>query len=394
MFAFEQRQLRLHVPAPDESQGEQILLTNSYASGPADGTYVHVTAGARRLRMRALRWLLRNAKRARRLHFIARLLTRLSVHDLLEGLRAADCDLVVSLDPAWTGHLRACLRRGRAEWPCLTAGEQWPDGTARPHRYDQEITVSIVLPTYNGTKYLAGAIANCLAQTHRQLELIVVDDGSGPEVAAIVAQFADARLKYVRHQINRGLPSALNTGFACASGTLLTWTSDDNLYAPDAIEQMVRFLCTNAGVDFVYTDAWEIDDGGTVVGSLRVPPAEWLKVQNRVGGCFLYRRVVYDMIGEYDTRAVLAEDYDYWLRIARRFTMQRLFRTLYYYRFHDQSLTGRCERQQVKQQAERVRRANSLWRRRPRLRRTHRAVLDAGGRATSPSAFLKGVLND
>jgi GT2 family glycosyltransferase len=365
--AFKQRQLRQRLPPRPAASIEEILLTNSYGEPPADGTHVHVTAGARTLRMRAVRWLLRGAKRARVLHPIARLLVHLSADDLVEGLRGADPDLVVSLDPVWTDHLRACLRRRRLDWPCLTAGEQWPIDVAVRRRYDPGTTVSIVLPTFNGTKYLAQSIASCLSQTHRQLELIVVDDG-GAGVAGTVEQFADPRLKYVRHETNRGLPTALNTGFACASGTLLTWTSDDNLYTPDAIEQMVTFLDTNPGVDFVYADAWEIDGAGAVVGSLRVPPPETLQVKNRVGGCFLYRRSVYEAIGDYDARAVLAEDYDYWLRVARRFTMQRLFRTLYYYRYHDASLTKRCERQQVRRQAERVKRMNSPWWRGGRLR--------------------------
>ena len=366
--AFEQRQLlRQRAAAPSRPSIEEILLSNSYGEPPTDGPYVHITAGARTLQMRAVRWLLRGATRARVLQPIARLLVHLSSGSLVEGLRAADPDLVVSLDPAWTGHLRACLRRRRLHWPCLTAGEPWPDDGAVRRRYEPATTVSIVLPTYNGTKYLAESIASCLSQTHRQLELIVVDDG-GADVAGTVKQFADPRLKYVRHEVNRGLPAALNTGFACASGTLLTWTSDDNRYTPDAIEQMVTFLNTNPDVDFVYTDAWEIDGAGAVVGRLRVPPPETLEVKNRVGGCFLYRRSVYEAIGDYDARAVLAEDYDYWLRVARRFTMQRLFRTLYYYRYHDASLTGRRERQEVKRQAERVRRLNSPWWRGGRLR--------------------------
>ena len=74
---------------------------------------------------------------------------------------------------------------------------------------------------------------------------------------------------------------------------MLTWTSDDNSYTPDAIEQMVRFLCTYPDVDFVYSDAYEIDAEGKVVGMLWVPLPEWLQVKNRVGGSFMYRRGVY-----------------------------------------------------------------------------------------------------
>ena len=189
----------------------------------------------------------------------------------------------------------------------------------------------------------------------------MVDDGSGPEVAEILRGFSDHRLTYLRHPVNQGLPAALNTGFAHATGALLTWTSDDNIYAPTAIEEMVRVLCTFPQVDFVYADAFEIDADGRVVAHLTTPPLETLRVKNRVGGCFLYRRKVYETLGDYDASAVLAEDYDYWLRVAQRFTMQRLFRRLYYYRYHPGSLTARCDRQRVKRQADRVKRTHSTW---------------------------------
>jgi hypothetical protein len=70
-----------------------------------------------------------------------------------------------------------------------------------------------------------------------------------------------------------------------------------------------------------------------------LPPAT-LQHQNSVGACFLYTREVYQEIGEYNSAAVLVEDYDYWVRVSKRFRMQRLFSSLYYYRHHSNSLTS------------------------------------------------------
>ena len=88
------------------------------------------------------------------------------------------------------------------------------------------------------------------------------------------------------------------------------------------------------------------------------PPA-WLRRDNGIGACFLYRRAVYDAIGEYDPRAELAEDYDYWLRVARRFRMQRLARPLYYYREHPGSITARHGRPRIARTAASVRRTGA-----------------------------------
>jgi GT2 family glycosyltransferase len=367
MKAFEPAALERLPAMLKASPDGPLLLTNSRGLPPADGPHVRVTAGAATRRMRALRALVARHHLAGPLRGLSSLVSRATAADLLEGVRAADPDVVVSLDRSWASVLRTCIDRHQMPWPCVGIGDALPDRPGRWRRYDPDLLVSIVFPTYDGTRYLATALESCLTQTHRRVQLVVVDDGSGPQVADIVAGFGDPRIHYVRHETNRGLPAALNTGFAAASGQLLTWTSDDNLYAADGIEQMVRFLCTYPSVDFVYADAYEIDPDGDVVRMLWVPPPQYLAVKNRIGGCFMYRRRVYDALGDYDPGTVLAEDYDYWLRVARRFSMQRLFRPLYYYRYHPRSLTASCAREQVKQQADRVRRSHSRWWRSSRL---------------------------
>ncbi len=70
-------------------------------------------------------------------------------------------------------------------------------------------------------------------------------------------------------------------------------------------------------------------------------PASLLKIDCGMDACFLYERKVYETIGDYDTAAFLNEDYDYWIRVSKRCKMQRLLKPLYYYRYHEESLTGR-----------------------------------------------------
>src|SRR5262245_61923913 len=95
-----------------------------------------------------------------------------------------------------------------------------------------EPSVSIVLPTYNGSRFLAESIQSCLDQTYPDFELIIVDDCSTDVTPAIIAEFSarDSRVHTVRHEKNKKLPGALNTGMALSRGRFLTWTSDDNLY--------------------------------------------------------------------------------------------------------------------------------------------------------------------
>ena len=230
--------------------------------------------------------------------------------------------------------------------PIRVAARGALDGTGSDwRRYDRDLTVSIVLPVYNGARYLRQSIESCLSQTHRAVELIVVDDCSSDDTPAIVAELAarDGRIVSLRNATNQRLPGALNVGFARASGALLTWTSHDNYYAENALEVMVRYLCTWPDVDFVYSAFRIVDDEdrpdpGIVLG--RAPwAARW---QNPVGACFLYRRAVYETVGEFRRDLEYVEDYEYWVRVYKRFRMMRLNEPLYFYRRHAESMTERA----------------------------------------------------
>lgn len=203
--------------------------------------------------------------------------------------------------------------------------------------------VSIVLPTYNGARYLAEAVESVIAQSYTNWEMIIVDDASTDRTPDIIAAYAakDARIRTVRHLSNRRLPGALNSGFEAARGEYLTWTSDDNRFRPDAIAEMVAFLESHPEIGLVYADCSAIDDRGRNVGMFYTAEPEFLPFGNSVGACFLYSRHVRDQVGKYADDLFLVEDYDYWLRIAKSFKVARLPKDLYLYRAHDQSLSSR-----------------------------------------------------
>jgi glycosyltransferase involved in cell wall biosynthesis len=200
---------------------------------------------------------------------------------------------------------------------------------------------SIILPTYNGSKYLASAIESCLAQTYTNFELILVDDCSKDATPQIITDYVarDTRVRSIRHETNKYLPEGLNTGHRAARGEFLTWTSDDNLLRPNFLERMISFLQSNPAAGFVYSDYTEIDDDGHVLRRRVVTPPENLAWQSALGGSFLYRRTTFEKVGLYDPEMIMAEDYDYWLRCYLEVPMITLHEDLYQYRFHEGSLT-------------------------------------------------------
>jgi glycosyltransferase involved in cell wall biosynthesis len=207
-----------------------------------------------------------------------------------------------------------------------------------------EPTVSIVLPTYDGSRYLDQALASCLEQSFRDLELIAVDDGSSDATAEILAACArrDPRLVILRNPHNQGLSASLNRGFGIARGRYLTWTSDDNQYRPHALATMLAHLEARPDTDLVYADHTVLDENTGAEEARRCEPVESLAEVNVVQACFLFRRGLLERVGRYDEALPCAEDYDYWLRArAAGCRMEPLHQDLYVYRLHGESLTER-----------------------------------------------------
>lgn len=201
--------------------------------------------------------------------------------------------------------------------------------------------VSIIMPTYNGARYLSEALESCLNQSWSDLELIVVIDGSTDDTREILDRIADERLRIIDQPTNKGLAEAINTGMEASGGDLLTWTSDDNLYLPHAIETMAVTLLKCHDIDFVYAGYYLIDDSGTVTGVIPALEPARLWEKDIVGACFLYRRKVWEVTGRFNPELPNIEDYEYWLRVSRNFTMLAEPGILYKYREHSLSLTGR-----------------------------------------------------
>lgn len=207
-----------------------------------------------------------------------------------------------------------------------------------------EELISIVLPVFNGEKYLRESIDSILTQTYKNWELLILDDCSTDSSAKIAKEYVnlDRRIHYYRNENNLRLPRNLNKGFKLARGNYLTWTSDDNRFRPKALEKMISALKNNNNAQFVFASCRIINGEGTEIEYMMVD--EKLKKQiighNVVGACFMYTRKVYEQVGEYDPEFTLVEDYDYWQRVYTKFNAVVLSEILYEYRWHDSALTS------------------------------------------------------
>ncbi|MDY0041644.1 MAG: glycosyltransferase [Desulforhabdus sp.] len=120
--------------------------------------------------------------------------------------------------------------------------------------------VSVIIPAYNHERFIATTVDSVLRQTHADLELIVIDDGSTDRTGAIVQAIEDPRIKYL-YQNNQDAYNALNKGIALATGDFVAILNSDDVYAPNRLERLLR-LQKETNAQCLFTDVIPIDDEG------------------------------------------------------------------------------------------------------------------------------------
>jgi len=247
-----------------------------------------------------------------------------SIEDLLLNIEACDPDVIQLGKLGEFGRWLEpkCAKRFPGRRVITdTGGYSRYKNVAGWRSYDPKTLVSIVLPVHNGENYLALSIKSCLAQTHQNFELLIVDDGSSDKTPTIIEKYAavDHRIKLLRNEVNLGLPESLNVGFSYSKGDFLTWTSDDNLYAETALEYLVQQLCTFPEIGLVYCGVHHIDRAGNELGIQLPLPPRALARENTVIACFLYRREVMNAVGPYRPAYRYVEDWDFFIRACLKF---------------------------------------------------------------------------
>ena len=184
--------------------------------------------------------------------------------------------------------------------------------------------ISILIPCYKGESYLRDAIGSCLNQTESDFEVIIIDDASPDRCSEIGETYAqrDARIRLIRRERNGGISRALNDGLRVARGELITRLAQDDVFDPAFLERMVSAYREAPTTGLAYCNEWYIDAVGRRFGrSHRPEPHLALEGGNSVGLGVMWRRRVFDVLGGFDTLFDTAEDYDYWLRLSKYFTL-------------------------------------------------------------------------
>lgn len=204
--------------------------------------------------------------------------------------------------------------------------------------------VSIVIPAYNREQYLGIAVRSVLDQTYRDLELIVVDDGSTDGTLAIAQQFAqeDDRVRVLTDKTNRGAAYALKTGFEAARGELIGQLDSDDLLEPEAIELTVKALDEHSDWGMVYTNYRDIDEQGQLIRvgwRCSIPYSkDAILIVFMTFHFRLIRKSIYQQVGGFDPAFDRIEDYELCMRLSEMTKIGKIDQFLYQYRHHPDSL--------------------------------------------------------
>jgi glycosyltransferase involved in cell wall biosynthesis len=183
--------------------------------------------------------------------------------------------------------------------------------------------VSVIIPTFNRAAWVMEAVASVLAQTHRDFELVVVDDGSTDGTLAALASFR-GDVQILSREKRQGVSAARNLGARAATGEWLAFLDSDDLWLPDKLARQVEYLQAHPDLVICQTGETWIRNGVRVN-----PPEACRKVAGDIFLPSLARCLVspsavmlnlrlFEEMGGFDEDLPAAEDYDLWLRIAWR----------------------------------------------------------------------------
>lgn len=184
--------------------------------------------------------------------------------------------------------------------------------------------ITVVLPAYNCAPFIEEAVRSILDQSFGDFELLVIDDGSTDDTAAVVGSFGDPRLKLVRNDGNKGLVYTLNRGVEMASGKYIARMDGDDISVPERFRKQFTYLENNPATGLVTSVAELMDETGQ-------PAGEWSDDRKYISArairrflphnnCIVHPAVMVrsDLLKIYGFRPEQsqAEDYDLWLRLA------------------------------------------------------------------------------
>jgi glycosyltransferase involved in cell wall biosynthesis len=220
----------------------------------------------------------------------------------------------------------------------------------------KEGLISVILPYYNGQTYIREALDSVRAQTYRDFELLLIDDGSpdpkqSEYVKGVIASYADDRFKYF-HKPNGGLSNARNFGYAQAQGSHIAFLDQDDLWKPEKLEAQMDVFRKNPGVEFIFTNGVSFGEAALPFrrrksirdGIITDSYSQMLRGNVVSALTVMFTRSLVDKTGLSNPRYSVCPDYEYFLRMSEKTDFYFLDKPLALYRLHGENTSKQAIR--------------------------------------------------
>jgi glycosyltransferase involved in cell wall biosynthesis len=203
--------------------------------------------------------------------------------------------------------------------------------------------LTVVMPVYNGQKYLREAIDSVLSQTYKNFELLIIDDGSTDNSLEIINTYSDDRIRLLKNGANYGVGYTRNVGLDEAKGDYLAWMDCDDIIHPKRFEKQIKFLQENPKTGICGTWGTRIGEGLPRPNRSSTDP-KFIKAALFFYPPFNPATAMYNMALvkkaglRYDPRLLVAEDYDYYFEASFHFPINTIPELLYSYRASETSI--------------------------------------------------------
>ncbi len=208
----------------------------------------------------------------------------------------------------------------------------------------QQPLVSVLMPVYNGEKYISEAIDSILQQTYTHFELLIINDGSTDTSKEIILSYNDPRIRYIENETNSGLIFTLNRGIDLAQGKYIARMDADDISLPKRLALQVAYLEQHPTIGMCGASAYRIDAAGNIVGKMgKICDTNLLQASLLFSSPYIHPlmmiRTPLLQQNKYNAAYKHGEDYELWIRLAEQTKGANLPNYLLHYRWHDSNIS-------------------------------------------------------
>ncbi|CAI2718633.1 glycosyltransferase [Nitrospina watsonii] len=219
---------------------------------------------------------------------------------------------------------------------------------------NKEPLVSVVIPVYNGERFIADSLESVLQQSHRNLEILLCDDFSRDRTEEVVRRYKDSRIRWCESEKNLGHVKNLNRGIRLAEGEFVCWLNQDDLFLENKIEVQLKAFQENPELGAVFCRKFDVNGNLQKVNRFNPSQFEFNSQSQALinffaHGCTvcaptaMFHRKIFETVGFFDEQYKIAFDFDMWFRILKVCPIANIGTPLLKYRHHDLNTSGRPE---------------------------------------------------